>query len=53
MTCRICLEEGGELIQPCSCRGTAANVHPECLIKWLNISGTESCEICKHEYDCE
>jgi hypothetical protein len=53
MTCRICLEDGGELIQPCNCKGTAANVHPDCLIKWLNISGTTSCEICKFEYECE
>ena len=53
MTCRICLEDEGELIQPCNCKGTAANVHPECLIKWLNISGTESCEICKYKYVCE
>lgn len=51
-TCRICLE-GGELIQPCSCKGTAANVHAKCLLRWLAVSGRTSCEICKHPYDIE
>lgn len=50
MTCRICLEEL-DLIQPCNCKGTSAWVHEACLVKWLNISGNTSCEICKFEYD--
>ena len=49
-TCRICLE-GGEMIQPCKCSGTAANVHPECLRHWLEVSGRTSCEICKYKYE--
>lgn len=50
--CRICLE-GGELIQPCKCKGTSANVHVECLQRWLDVSGRTSCEICKHRYEIE
>lgn len=49
MTCRICLEDGN-LIQPCNCSGTAAYVHEECLVKWLQISERSDCEICKFEY---
>lgn len=49
MTCRICLDDG-DLIRPCNCTGTAANVHEECLLKWLTSSGRTDCEICKYEY---
>lgn len=49
MTCRICLEDD-DLISPCKCSGTAAYVHEECLVKWMNVSGRSDCEICKHEY---
>jgi len=52
MTCRICLE-GGDLISPCKCSGTAAYVHEECLVKWINVSGRTDCEICKYEYTFE
>ena len=34
MACRICLEEGGDLISPCACKGTTGYVHSECLEKW-------------------
>ena len=48
--CRICLETGGEMIQPCDCSGSAALVHKDCLVKWLKISKRTSCEICLFEY---
>ena len=48
--CRICLEETGKLIQPCSCKGSTGNVHEACLKKWVAESGSEKCEICKTEY---
>ena len=41
------------MIQPCKCKGTAANVHVECLQRWLEVSERTSCEICKHRYDIE
>ena len=48
MTCRICLEPGGKTF--CKCKGTAGNVHEECLIKWLDTSHRDQCEICKHPF---
>ena len=50
LSCRICLEETGILIRPCACKGTAGNVHRECLEKWVEQSQTNVCEICKTEY---
>ena len=52
-TCRICLEEEGEMIQPCLCKGTTADVHPECLHRWLMVSGKRECEICNAPYEME
>ena len=46
--CRICLEEGGGHF--CSCTGTCGLVHPECLQKWIDISGRDTCEICLSKY---
>jgi hypothetical protein len=53
MECRICLEGGGNLVQPCNCKGTAASVHAECLERWINVSGKEQCEICNYAYETE
>ena len=47
--CRICLEEGGS--QYCSCTGTCGLVHSECLQKWIDISGRDTCEICLSKYN--
>lgn len=57
-TCRICLggTEDGELIQPCSCRGSMRWVHSRCLSTWwqgreetargiASMSGMQ-CDIC-------
>ena len=52
-TCRICLEEEGEMIQPCLCKGTSADVHAECLHRWLMVSGKRECEICNAPYEME
>lgn len=51
LSCRICLEESGILIRPCACKGTAGNIHRECLEKWVDQSQTNVCEICKTEYE--
>ncbi len=50
MQCRICFGEDGEMISPCKC---TAPVHEACLLKWLCVSGRDSCEICleKFPYD--
>ena len=48
MTCRICLEPGGQTF--CRCKGTAGNVHQECLLKWLEVSRRDHCEICNYTF---
>jgi E3 ubiquitin-protein ligase DOA10 len=47
--CRICFEPD-DLIQPCNCSGSTANVHKKCLIKWLKVSQRRDCEICHYKY---
>lgn len=49
--CRIC-HEGGELIQPCACRGFSGSVHEQCLERWRARSACASakCEICGAPY---
>lgn len=46
--CRICLEDGGQHF--CSCSGSCALVHIECLQKWIDVSHRDSCEICLAKY---
>ncbi|CAK9049332.1 Vignain (Bean endopeptidase) (Cysteine proteinase EP-C1) [Durusdinium trenchii] len=59
--CRICLEEGGDLIQPCACEGSMRWVHAECLAEWwkhrsaggvdLPTSGSNlRCDICGEDF---
>lgn len=50
MACRICLEEDGNMVSPCACKGSTANIHEECLNKWIETSGKRQCEICHTEY---
>lgn len=50
MPCRICLEEEGPFVHPCSCKGSAGDVHAECLTKWVEASGNKKCEICHSHY---
>jgi len=56
--CRICLEEEGELICICGCKGTAQYVHKECIEQWINRfpknhSNHTHCEICKENYNLD
>ncbi|XP_043478480.1 E3 ubiquitin-protein ligase MARCHF2-like isoform X2 [Leptopilina heterotoma] len=53
--CRICFEDenSGELIDPCECSGSLKLVHTKCLEKWLSISNTDRCEICKYTFPIE
>eukprot|EP00936_MAST-01D_sp_MAST-1D-sp1_P002910 g2910.t1 len=57
--CRICFDdaetaETGRLFRPCSCRGSMAWVHVECLDKWRKSSANPRaffrCEQCLYEY---
>jgi len=47
-TCRICYEPGG-VENLCNCSGSMRYVHEECLVKWLQVSGRRTCELCNVE----
>ena len=52
--CRICQEEEGDFLQnTCSCRGSLAYVHKECLLKWIASKRNNAmvCEICKTHFN--
>lgn len=54
--CRLCYgtrDDDSNLIEPCSCKGTVAKVHRNCLEKWLNRIGSTKCELCLYEFQCE
>lgn len=51
-SCRICLEEDGEFVHPCACKGSNG-VHSQCLMKWIEESKKKYCEICKQEYNMQ
>lgn len=45
--CRICLESVEDPnFTPCNCSGTQGCVHAHCLETWVQISGSENCELC-------
>ncbi len=46
MQCRICLEEGGDLLAPCRCRGTAAYIHRTCLDQYVQYYPDRICRVC-------
>ena len=52
-SCRICFDEGEDLLTPCACKGSAAYIHSECLGRWLEISNKTTCDICKTPYGAE
>lgn len=52
--CRICFENGGDIIAPCNCNGTSRWVHRECLDEWRAASASShafrECGVCKCPY---
>lgn len=52
MTCRICLEDhqSGPLLSVCDCSGSCKHVHRDCLQKWIDVSHSTHCELCRAEY---
>ena len=51
--CRICrgdAEPGNPLYVPCDCRGSIRYCHEECLVRWLDHSGKDRCELCGVEF---
>lgn len=54
--CRLCYDtkyDDSTLIEPCSCKGTMAKVHVQCLEKWLNHIRSKKCELCLFEFKTE
>jgi hypothetical protein len=53
--CRICLETGNALINPCSCKGSAEYVHTSCLEKWRGLDKDLKkhtyCDVCNSKYN--
>jgi len=50
MSCYICLEEGGEQVNGCACRGSVA-VHRPCLLEWLRTAENPfRCSVCKSDF---
>lgn len=55
-TCRVCYGSENKceiLIEPCHCKGTMAKVHRQCLEKWFDSSGSQTCELCLFTFDVE
>lgn len=51
IACRICLaSEPKTMIKPCQCSGTMANVHFECVKRWILMSGHKRCGVCLQRY---
>jgi len=52
MNCRICFEGNEEqpLLQPCKCTGSIGHIHESCLMTWLTVKQSNSCELCKSPY---
>lgn len=50
--CRYCLDDNLQwmLIKPCLCSGTNSCVHISCLVKWLWVSSTFHCPVCKTDF---
>jgi len=48
--CRICHDDDDCVIQPCKCRGSLQYVHELCLLEWVNIKQSETCDICRASY---
>lgn len=56
ITCRVCYGSDNKceiLIEPCRCKGTMAKVHRQCLEKWFDSSGSQTCELCLFTFDVE
>lgn len=50
MQCRICFEEGGPVLSPCNCRGTAAYIHRQCLDRYIQHYPDRVCRVCRTEF---
>ena len=53
MSCRICLEDERPetMLTPCSCSGTSAHIHPECLTTYFSYYPDRICRVCHIQMD--
>lgn len=51
MQCRICFEEGGDLVVPCQCRGTASYIHRTCLEQYIHYYPDRICRVCRTHFN--
>jgi hypothetical protein len=50
MQCRLCWEEDGDLVSPCDCKGSAAFIHEDCILKEIDSRQSFLCSVCKGIY---
>ena len=50
MQCRICLDEGGDLLSPCLCRGSASYIHRTCLDQYIQYYPDRICRVCRTRF---
>jgi E3 ubiquitin-protein ligase DOA10 len=52
--CRYCLDDSTDLplIAPCDCKGSTGFVHETCVLKWMRVSDTQTCEVCHAPFAC-
>ncbi|CAH8609436.1 unnamed protein product [Heterobilharzia americana] len=51
--CRVCRCEGTAskpLFHPCLCTGSIKYIHQDCLVRWLEYSKRNTCELCNHRF---
>ncbi|CAH8651698.1 unnamed protein product [Schistosoma rodhaini] len=51
--CRVCRCEGTvskPLFHPCLCTGSIKYIHQDCLVRWLEYSKRNTCELCNHRF---
>ncbi|KAK4475576.1 hypothetical protein MN116_000853 [Schistosoma mekongi] len=51
--CRVCRCEGTALrplFHPCLCTGSIKYIHQDCLVRWLEYSKRNTCELCNHQF---
>lgn len=49
-SCTICLEEGEDVTNYCTCTKSVAAYHRECLREYVKKTGVRRCGFCKEEY---
>jgi E3 ubiquitin-protein ligase DOA10 len=48
--CRLCWEESGDFVSPCSCKGGCEFIHEECILKEVESRRSFQCSVCKSVY---